>query len=105
MRRFLIVILIALFAPAFCAAVGSDQSDMINSLIQTLSDPDPARATPGRKLMALGYTARPMLVKAARGSSPQIASRASELLMKLPWWNCKRSPAGSTISHRVWHGG
>ncbi len=60
---------------------------MINSLIQTLSDPDPAvRDRAGQKLMALGYTARPMLVKAARGPSPQISARAAELLMKLPWW-------------------
>lgn len=88
MQRFLSVILIALFLrPVFCAAASNERNDLIESLIQTLSDPDPSvRDRAGQKLMALGYTARPMLVKAARGPSPQIASRASDLLMKLPWW-------------------
>ena len=34
----------------------------------------------------MGYAARPALVIAVQRVAAQIASRAAELLMKLPWW-------------------
>jgi predicted Zn-dependent protease len=85
-RRMVILIALGVCIRAAVAAPTSAPSDFISKLIQQLGDPDPgARQRAAQKLTEMGATARPALVKAAQAGSLQIASRATDLLMKLPW--------------------
>ena len=87
MRRIVCLItLLLLIRPAFGAATTGPTS-AIQKLIDDLADPDPStRQHAAEKLVAIGDPARAELVQAARSDSPQIASRAAEVLMKLPWY-------------------
>lgn len=85
-RTVLIIALLSILHPSYGASA-TTPTPPIQSLIESLGDPDPTtRQRAGEKLTAMGYTARPALVTAAQSGSPQVASRAAELLMKLPWW-------------------
>src|SRR2546421_10838275 len=85
-RRIVILIALLTVPRAVFAAPTTAPADPVASLIQSLGDPDPTtRQRAAQKLTELGAAARPALVKAAQGGSLQIASRATDLLMKLPW--------------------
>jgi tetratricopeptide (TPR) repeat protein len=86
-RRIVLLITLLLLSRSVFAAPTTAQAGAIQTLIENLADPDPAtRQHAAEKLTAMGFAARPALVEAARSNSPQIASRAAEVLMKLPWW-------------------
>src|SRR5437764_8471510 len=85
-RRIVILIALLNLPRAVFAAPTTAPADPVTSLIQSLGDPDPnTRQRAAQKLTEMGATARPALVMAAQGGSLQIASRATDLLMKLPW--------------------
>lgn len=87
MLRPAVIVVLCLFAAKTFAAQGASTAPSdISALIQSLGDPDPAiRQHAAEKLTDMGTKVRPELLKAVRSASPQIASRASEILMKLPW--------------------
>ena len=87
MRRTVWLITLLLLARPLFGAATTAPNSQIQTLIENLGDPDPStRQHASEKLAAIGYSARPALVLAARSASPQIASRAADVLMKLPWW-------------------
>jgi tetratricopeptide (TPR) repeat protein len=86
-RIVLITLLLVLSPWANAAPTTSTADAQIEKLVESLGDPDPAvRQRAGERLTAMGFRARPALVRAAQSGSPQVASRASELLMPMPWW-------------------
>src|SRR2546423_9582329 len=85
-RRIVLLIALLSLPRAVFAAPTTAPGDRAAALIQSLGDPDPlTRQRAAQKLTEMGAAARPALVKAAQGGSLQIASRATDLLMKLPW--------------------
>jgi tetratricopeptide (TPR) repeat protein len=69
------------------AASTTAPSKDVESLILKLADPDPAiRDKATEALSHVSLKDRPALVRAAQSTSPQISSRAAEILMKLPWY-------------------
>ncbi len=55
-------------------------------LLSELASPDPrARSEAAQKLLAQGVAARPSVLAATHAASPEIRTRAAELLLKLPW--------------------
>src|SRR5436190_623177 len=86
-RRIVMLIALLLPARAVLAASATAPAGPVAALIQSLGDPDPGtRQRAAQSITELGAAARPALVKAAQGGSLQIASRAADLLMKLPWF-------------------
>jgi hypothetical protein len=87
-RRIVCLITLLLLAAPVFGAAATEPSSAVQKLINDLADPDAStRQSAAEKLVAIGDPARQALVMAARSNSPQIASRASEILMKLPWWD------------------
>jgi hypothetical protein len=77
----------------FAAEAPATTPSNITALIQSLADPDPAaRQSAADQLLKIGTPARPELLKAAHSSAPEVASHASEILMKLHWWKISDPP-------------
>lgn len=91
----IIGLLIALSAASVC---GQTHPADIDTLIQTLSEADPAvRQDAARQLIALGADARPHLLAALKSDNPEIRARAGEILRELPWHRPGDSPAVKEI--------
>jgi hypothetical protein len=62
------------------------QAKSAQDLIDDLADPDPqVRDGAAQKLTAIGLSARPALIAAAKEGDPRISPRAAEILLQLPW--------------------
>jgi tetratricopeptide (TPR) repeat protein len=63
------------------------------NLIDQLADPDPAlRDQAAEALTKIGSRARPALLEAIEAGDPQIAPRAGEVLLKIPWYDSQDPP-------------
>lgn len=71
-----------------------DRAPTTQELIQRLSDENPGvRAEAEKTLQELGEAARPQIVLATRSAHPGIASRASQILLAMPWYAQTDPPA------------
>jgi tetratricopeptide (TPR) repeat protein len=75
------------------AADADTTDDRARSAVAALGSPDPARRNNAVKtLLALGADARHAVFEATRSDDPDVRVRASELLLKLPWYLPDDSP-------------
>jgi tetratricopeptide (TPR) repeat protein len=83
-------VLIGLSLAVICTAEPSDpprDSWSVDQLIAALTDPDASiRKAASSRLVRMGVTARPQLLKAARSDDPEQRAQAAAILKKLPWW-------------------
>jgi len=72
---------------AFAAPATTRPADSPAALVERLADGDPAvRQAAEERLLRLGLAARADTVRASRSDNPAIASRASEILLEMPWF-------------------
>ena len=82
---FLLALLLLLWGADPARAAAGDDTD-VHTLIEQLADPDPSRRQEAAdQLTGLGSQARHALLQASRSGDPQIAPRAAEILLNLPW--------------------
>jgi tetratricopeptide (TPR) repeat protein len=97
-----VLMLATTFAPAARAAPQS-AADLLDvpKLLDDLSNTDSAvRQSASDKLTAIGETARPELITAARSDDPERRVRAAEILRKLPWHTGKDDKAIRALLER-----
>jgi tetratricopeptide (TPR) repeat protein len=96
----LFVVASALFpgAPRVAAAAAPSE---VPDLVQSLADADPARrAAAADRLVQIGRAARDGVLAATVSPDPEIAFRAADVLMKLPWDRAGDSPlAREALTH------
>src|SRR5688500_9758545 len=84
--------------PAAPRLRAAPQGEDVTALIGSLADPDPvARERAGERLIQLGSKARDDVLAAARSDDPEIASRAGQVLLRLPWSRPGDSPQAGKI--------
>ncbi|HEY7119225.1 MAG TPA: hypothetical protein VH475_21730 [Tepidisphaeraceae bacterium] len=90
-------VLLGVLIAACAAARAADPDDLqikIATAVAHLASSDPAdRDAAATTLIGLGAQARRAVFEASRSDDPELSARASELLLKLPWYLPDDSPA------------
>ncbi len=75
------------------AAAPTTQDSTISALISDLAADDAsARKTAAQKLIDLGESSRAAVLQATKNDDPAIRAQASQILLKLPWWQADDPP-------------